>query len=77
MQHSEREYMIGEVAQDLIKHYSKKELTMVLENPWVIPSEDFVSEVMVWYKIQRRTALEWVRCAQYLFRTISDVKEVA
>jgi hypothetical protein len=76
MQHNEREYFIGEVAQDIFKHYSKKEITMALENPWTLTSEDFVSEVMVWYKVQRRTALEWIRCAQYLLRTISDVKEV-
>jgi hypothetical protein len=76
MQHSEREYFIGEVTQDIFKHYSKKELNTILENPWEIPSEDFILEIMVWYKVQRRTALEWIRCAQYLLRTISDVKEI-
>lgn len=69
--------MIGEVREFIIEHYSKKELSSALNDPFTIPNPDHIETIQCHYAIQRRTAIDWLKCAQYALRIQNNLKEAA
>lgn len=67
MQHEERlriiESLVESLSHDLLKEAKKK----IRKNPYVAYNEQTILDLMADYGVQRRTAREWLICAQIRF----------
>lgn len=67
MQHSERVKIIEGIMTALIDDLPKEVLTDILWEPLKFYSNDTILKLMGDYAVQRRTAREWLICAQIRF----------
>ena len=68
MQHEDREQIIDSIVDALIDDLSPSTLTQILYNPLEYYSDETILKLMGDYAVQRRTAREWLICAQIRFR---------
>lgn len=64
MQHEDRERFIGQITNALIADLLPETKERICENPYKPYNPEVILDLMGKYSIQRRTAREWLICAQ-------------
>jgi len=67
MQHEERESIIKRLVESLSKDLLPKAKSRICGNPYIIYNNKTILDLMADYGVQRRTAKEWLLCAQIRF----------
>lgn len=75
MQHEEREEIIDSIVDALVDDLSVETLNGILNNPLEYYSNDTILKLMGDYGVQRRTAREWLICAQVRLKIKIDQSE--
>lgn len=64
MQHEDRENFIEQIVNSLISDLLPETKERICKNPYEPYNQDVILDLMGKYSIQRRTAKEWLVCAQ-------------
>jgi len=64
LQHEEREHIVDSLVKRLLNDLTPKALEKISKNPYEPYNPDVILDLMGTYAIQRRTAKEWLICAQ-------------
>jgi len=67
MQHEEREQYINSLVSSLERDLNKKAKRRIFANPYIPYNLKVILDLMGKFAIQRRTAKEWLVCAQIRF----------
>jgi hypothetical protein len=67
MQHGEREQYIDSIASSLERDLNKTAKSKIMSNPYIPYNQQVILDLMGKFGIQRRTAKEWLICAQIRF----------
>lgn len=75
VQHEEREEIINSIVNALIDDLPISKLNEIIVNPLEYYSNETIIKLMGDYAVQRRTAREWLICAQVRFKLKVDETE--
>ena len=64
MQHEDRECFVEQITNSLIRDLLPETKKRICDNPYKPYNPDVILDLMGKYSIQRRTAREWLICAQ-------------
>lgn len=64
MQHEDRKRFIEQLTNSLIRDLLPETKKRICEHPYEVYNSDVILDLMGKYSIQRRTAREWLMCAQ-------------
>jgi len=67
MQHSDRETIIDTIVLSIRRDLTSTTKDKILKNPYIPYNEDVIFDLMGKFAVQRRTAKEWLVCAQIRF----------
>lgn len=67
MQHEEREEFINSLVSSLERDLTKSTKERIISNPYIPYNLNVILDLMGKFGIQRRTAKEWLICAQIRF----------
>lgn len=67
MQHGERKQYITSIASSLERDLTKSAKRKIISNPYIPYNSQVILDLMGKFSIQRRTAKEWLICAQIQF----------
>jgi len=75
MQHEDREERINTILDRLIKDLLPETQKRIIKDPYKPYNPDVILDIMGEYSIQRRTAKEWLICAQIKLVKIMQKKK--
>ena len=68
MQHTDRQSFIGDIVESLKRDLLSETKAKIIANPYEPYNSDVIVDLMGEYGVQRRTAREWLICAQFQLR---------